>query len=102
MLKYLTKILLIYLMFLAFNACSHDFSVNYNPTESLVQIEGQHNDYHSDICSPMCNCMCCNTLVPVLHSYTLQISYNSSDFRPSLTNDLTPFIQNPASPPPKA
>ncbi len=102
MLKYLTKILLTYLLFLAFNTCVHDYSANFLQTEEIVHTVGHQTDDQSGMCTPMCNCLCCNTIVTIPNTYTLQTLNNSSDFQSSFTKDLIPFIQNPTSPPPKA
>lgn len=87
---------------MAFNTCAHDYSVNLRHTEEIVHIVGHQNDGQSDMCTPMCNCLCCNTIVTIPNTCTLQNLNNSSDYHSFFTKDLIPFIQNPTSPPPKA
>lgn len=102
MFKFLSKILLIYIAFLALNPCVDNCSTGYCQSEGIVHIEENHTQDKHNECSPLCNCLCCNTIVFTASSFTLITSIDLTDFQFTYSEDLTPFILKPTSPPPKS
>lgn len=98
----MTKILLTYLLFLAFNTCAHGCSVDYFQIEDNVQLIEQHTEEPSGSCSSFCNCLCCYTIISDSNISTEQILYNLFGFQHTLSEDLTPYSLKPTAPPPKA
>ena len=102
MTRLITGILAIYITLLAVMSCVDNCSLEFCQTEGIEHLEQRHNKEHKDSCSPLCNCLCCNTVVSVAKSYSMQISIHSADVQPAISSDLSPFILKPTSPPPKA
>lgn len=102
MLKITVKILLVYLLFLAFEPCIDDCSTDFCHSEAVEHLEQKHtDDGHSD-CSPLCNCVCCNITVTPCNYSTIEVYLNSLN-APHLLNLNLPFpSKSTFSPPPRS
>jgi hypothetical protein len=96
-----SKILFIYVLFLAVSPCGDNCVPVVCQLETSAHFEPQHSDEHNE-CPPLCNCLCCNTTVSAVNNFALNISVNSTYCRSFNSPDLTPHSLKPTSPPPKA
>ena len=97
----ISKFLIVYVLFLALKPCADDHTIDYCQTEGIVHIENQHSEDHEDSCTPFCNCLCCNTLVSISKTHTL--NYIHSAYHPGNAHtQIFPVSYKPTSPPPKA